>query len=143
MASEKKTRWMAVVVADDSAPYPNNWLLGGVKVHKLGPWDSKEDAEQAMAVSRDTNEQAGRKVARAYVRPYRPKTVVSRKKTGAKDPGIEHIYSDTEESARSTFIMITANGYKAKKRRLASGKWVVTWRPPAKLVRKAKPRLTR
>ena len=66
---------MGIDVSDD-----NMWLLGGVKVHKLGPWDSKEDAEQAMAVSRDTNEQAGRKVARAYVRPYRPKPVASRKK---------------------------------------------------------------
>ena len=82
MASEKKMRWMSVVVADDSAPYPTNLLLGGVKVHKLGPYDSKADAEHVMAVSRDTNEQAGRKVAKAYVRPYRPKPAVARKKAG-------------------------------------------------------------
>ena len=79
MESKKKTRWMAVVVADDSAPYPTNLLLGGVKVHKLGPYDSKDDADHAMAVSRETNEQAGRKVARAYVRPYRPTRKPARK----------------------------------------------------------------
>lgn len=72
MTTKKQVRWMAVLVADDSAPFPNNWLLGGVKVHKLGPYDSKTDAEHVLEVSRDTNNQAGRKVARAYVRPYRP-----------------------------------------------------------------------
>lgn len=37
-------------------------LLGGVKVHKSSPFDSKRDAEKWLDVVIETNKEAGRKI---------------------------------------------------------------------------------
>lgn len=63
----KKTKWVAVVVAAEGY-----LLLGGVPWTEFSAQENKADAEFLAKQCKETNEEAGRKVARAYVREYRP-----------------------------------------------------------------------
>ena len=68
---------VGVIVAEKGS-----FLLGGVTVHKSIPFTTEKDASDWVATSKEINEGAGRHVARAYTRPYKPVSPKRRVKKG-------------------------------------------------------------
>ena len=56
-----KPGWYALIVSGE-AEYPYNYLLGGVKQHLAGPFDSANDAQTWLNQAIETNQGAGRAV---------------------------------------------------------------------------------
>lgn len=88
--SKTVTGYLGVVEADSSGPFPSNWLLGGVKVQTLGPYASATEAQGVADTSKRINEDAGRRVAKSYVRSgqYTPGAIIRLGSVGRRSQGV-------------------------------------------------------